>query len=74
MTNEELKQALLTGKTVENTDFLHSFSNVIVSAIIYRVKDGKLHITAELKDKSNTTYTADPKYIFEPKKAATHCE
>lgn len=63
MNNTELKEALLTGQAVKHTDFLHQFSNVKVTAIIYRAKDGKLQITAELKDKSGTTYIADPQYI-----------
>jgi|GEM_PF-3040917 len=63
MNNTELKEALLTGQAVKHTDFLHQFSNVTVTAIIYRAKQGEIQMLAELKDKSGATYIANPQYI-----------
>lgn len=51
MTNEELKAALFSRCPVEHNGIVYK----CVSGIIYRNKDGKLDITAELLDKNNNS-------------------
>lgn len=46
MTNEELKNALVSGCPVESGGIVYK----CVSAIIYRYRNGKLNISAEVKD------------------------
>lgn len=65
MDNNELKKALFNQRPIildaPTTGELHY---KFVSAIIYRVKNGKLDVTAELKDKCGHSVTiADSKKI-----------
>lgn len=64
MTGEELKAALLSKCKVEHRDIVYSR----VSAIIYREKDGKIDVSAELADKSGHSVTiASPREVKEVK-------
>ncbi len=64
MTNEELKEALFSGCPVKIGDLSYK----CVSAIIYRNKNGKLSISAELTDKNNNSISiVDPYKIKEVK-------
>lgn len=48
MTNEEIKNALFSGCQVEHNGIIYK----CVSTIIYRLRDGKLVLSAELLDKN----------------------
>lgn len=63
--NNELKEALLNQRPVIlNQPLYGELHYSCVSAIIYRVKNGKLDISAELKDKCGRSVTiAAPKQI-----------
>ncbi len=65
MNNEELKEALVSGRPViHNMALLGKLEYKRVSAIIYRHRSGKLEITAELEDKCGHSVTiVDPKQI-----------
>ncbi len=65
MNNNELKEALFNQRPVILKQPLYGELHYsCVSALIYRVKNGKLDVTAELKDKSgHSVTTADPKQI-----------
>ena len=65
MTNEELKQALLSGQPVryENSDGRES-EYERVSAIVYRAKDGEVVVSAEVVDKcGHSLLYCDPKRL-----------
>lgn len=61
MTNEELKEALMSQCEVKHKGITYK----CVSAIIYRNRDGKIDISAEVTDrKQNKSISiVDPKYI-----------
>lgn len=65
MNNNELKEALLNQRPVILKHPMYGELHYsCVSAIIYRVKNGKLDVSAELKDKCGCSVTiADPKQI-----------
>ncbi len=53
MNNEQLKQALLSSRPIIYSDpLLGDMEYDSVSAIIYRSKDGKIKVSAELLDKN----------------------
>lgn len=58
MKNEELKEALTSGREVKHKGITYK----CVSAIIYRNKNGRIIISAELMDKNNKSVC-----IVEPK-------
>lgn len=60
MTNEELKEALMSGCEVKYQNITFK----CVYGIIYRNKDGKIDVSAELMDKNNNSVCiVDPKYV-----------
>lgn len=65
MTNEELKQALLSGQAVT---FSHGDGQEsvyeCVSAVVYRAKEGKIVVSAEIVDKcGHSVLYCDPKRL-----------
>lgn len=64
----ELKELLISEQSVSYNAPRFHFDDVTVSAIIIRNKNGKLEISAELKDKSRAVYIVFPKYIKANKK------
>lgn len=62
MTNEQLKEALFSGCKVEHRGIIYK----CVSGVIYRNKDGKLDISAELMDKNgNSISIVNPERVKE---------
>ncbi len=62
MTNEEIKNALFSGCQVEHNGIIYK----CVSAIIYRLREGKLLLQAELLDKNcNSVIIADASRVKE---------
>lgn len=62
MSNEELKNALLSGFPVEYNGITYK----CVTAIVYRNKGGKIDISAEVLDKNNNSVCyVDPKALKE---------
>lgn len=61
MTNEELKEALMSECEVKHKGIIYK----CVSAIIYRNRNGKIDISAELIDKAQNKSVSivDPKFI-----------
>ena len=61
MTNEELKQALMSECEVRHKGIIYK----CVSAIIYRKRNGKVDVSAELTDKvqNKSVSIVDPKAI-----------
>lgn len=55
MNSEELKNALLKGSPVEYDGLTYKVTFKCVSAIIYRNKNGKIDISAEVLDKNNNS-------------------
>ncbi len=53
MTNEEAKAAFLNKTPVESQGITY----LCISALIYRIKDGKIVLTLELQDKSRNSVT-----------------
>ena len=62
MTNEELKSALMSGCPVESGGIIYK----CVSAIIFRKVNGKIKVSAELRDRHTYSLTvAEPAKIKE---------
>jgi hypothetical protein len=61
VTNEELKEALMSECEVKHKGIIYK----CVSAIIYRKRNGKVDVSAELTDKkqNKSVSIADPKFI-----------
>ena len=61
MTNEELKQALMSKCEVKHKGITYK----CVSAIIYRNRDGKIDVSVELTDRkqNKSVSIVDPKFI-----------
>lgn len=67
MNNAELKEALLSKEPVIYTDrYGHEAEYGFVSGIIYRERDGRIVVTAEIADKSSNSRT-----ICEPERIRT---
>ena len=65
MTNNELKDALMSEYPVKHNGIAYKK----VNAVIYRNSKGKLHITAELLDKSGRSVTiANSSYVEKEEK------
>lgn len=63
MTNEELKEAFLSGQPVESGGIVYS----CISAIIYRKDKSGIYVTAELLDKcGHSVSIAEPARIRMP--------